>query len=199
VTEKLRPYLPSPIVLHEDGKGYRLEREEERPSHCGRMKGYQGQFGMHVRALSYMLSHGKDGLKQVAEDAVLNANYILAKLKDDYHVPFDGPCMHECLLTDKKQKEHDVSTLDIAKGLVEHGFHPMTVYFPLVVSGAMLIEPTETESKESLDRFITVMKGFAQDIANGETEKFHAFPLSTPVRRVDEVKAAREPKLRWQA
>ncbi len=106
--------------------------------------------------------------------------------------------MHECLVTDKKQKDAGVTTLDMAKALCEAGFHPMTVYFPLVVQGAMLIEPTETESKESLDRLIRVMKGFAEDVRNGDTEKFHNYPLSTPRRRLDEVKAAREPKLRWK-
>ena len=195
-TAELAPYIPVPTVV-KNGDTYALETEAERPETLGQLKGFQGQFGMHVRALAYMMSHGADGLKQVAEDAVLNANYILSQLKDDYHVPFDGPCMHECLLTDKRQKEQDVSTLDIAKALCEHGFHPMTVYFPLVVSGAMLIEPTETESKESIDRFITVMKTIAADIRAGDTQKFHDFPLSTPRRRLDEVKAAREPKLRW--
>ena len=184
--------MPVPTVIEKNGT-YNLETEDDRPSTMGQLKGFQGQFGMHVRALSYMMSHGADGLKQVAEDAVLNANYIMAQLGDDYHVPFDGPCMHECLLTDKKQKEAGVTTLDIAKALCENGFHPMTVYFPLVVQGAMLIEPTETESKQSIDRFITVMKGFAKDVQKGETEKFHDYPLHTPRRRLHEVKAARNP------
>lgn len=198
VTEELAPYLPSPIVLQEAGT-YRFEQEGDRETHCGRMKGFQGQFGMHVRALTYMMSHGADGLRQVSEDAVLNANYILSQLKDRYHVPFDGPCMHECLLTDKRQKESNVTTLDIAKALIEHGFHPMTVYFPLVVQGAMLIEPTETESRDSLDRFIRVMNSIADDVAAGDVDKFHHYPQSTPARRLDEVKAAREPNLRWKA
>lgn len=197
VSETLRAYMPTPTVKQENGS-YRFETNEDRPDHCGRIKGYQGQFGMHVRALSYMLSHGSDGLRQVSEDAVLNANYILSQLKDDYHTPFSGPCMHECLLTDKIQKESGVTTLDIAKALIEHGMHPMTVYFPLVVQGAMLIEPTETENKANLDRFITIMKTIARDIKNGDGDKFHAYPLSSPVRRLDEVKAAREPKLRWK-
>ncbi len=196
VAERLKPYIPSPLVLKE-GDTYRLEKTDERETSCGRLKGYQGQFGMHVRALAYMMSHGADGLKRVSEDAVLNANYILSQLKDDYHVPFEGPCMHECLFTEKHQKENGVSTLDIAKGLIEYGMHPMTVYFPLVVNGAMLIEPTETESKNSLDRFIRVMKKLAADARNGETEKFSNYPVSAPTRRLDEVKAAREPKLRW--
>ncbi|MEM6812184.1 MAG: aminomethyl-transferring glycine dehydrogenase subunit GcvPB [Pseudomonadota bacterium] len=194
---ELAPYVPAPLVVR-DEDGYRLEREGERETNCGRMKGYQGQFGMHVRALSYMMSHGADGLKQVAEDAVLNANYILHSLKDDFHVPFEGPCMHEALFTEKYQKEHDVTTLDIAKGLVEYGMHPMTVYFPLVVNGAMLVEPTETENKESIDRFITVMKVLAEEARTKGADYFHQYPLSAPARRLDEVKAAREPKLRWK-
>lgn len=196
-TEELAKYMPVPTVV-KDGEDYRFEGEDDRPETLGRLKGFQGQFGMHVRALSYMYSHGGDGLLQVAEDAVLNANYILASLKDDYHVPYAGPCMHECLLTDKKQKEAGVSTLDMAKALCEKGFHPMTVYFPLVLPGTMLIEPTETESKDSIDRFITVMKEFAADVRAGDTEKFHDYPLSTPRRRLDEVKAARNPVLRWK-
>ena len=198
-TAELAPYMPVPLARKRND-AYHLDNEQERPETLGRLKGAQGQFGMHVRALTYMLSHGADGLKQVSEDAVLSANYILASLKDDYYAPFahQGPCMHEAILTDKKQKDAGVTTLDIAKALCENGFHPMTVYFPLVAPGAMLIEPTETESKESIDRFITVMKSFANDIKAGDTEKFHDYPLSTPRRRLDEVKAAREPKLRWK-
>lgn len=195
---ELTPYVPVPTVVKR-GEVYALEREADRPETLGQLKGFQGQFGMHVRALAYMMSHGADGLTQVSEDAVLGANYILSQLKDDYHAPYaeNGPCMHEALLTDKKQKDAGVSTLDIAKALEEYGFHPMTVYFPLVLSGTMLIEPTETESKDAIDHFITVMKGFAADVRAGDTEKFHNFPLSTPRRRLDEVKAARNPVLRW--
>lgn len=197
VTKELAPYMPVPVVLK--GKnGFYLETEKERPETLGRLKGFSGQFGMHVRALSYILSHGSDGLKQVSEDAVLNANYILSQLKDDYHVPYPGPCMHECLLTDKLQKEQGTTTIDVAKTLVEYGFHPMTVYFPLVVPGAMLIEPTETESKESLDRFIGVMKWIAAEAREGRGAALHQNPVSTPRRRLDETKAAREPKLRWK-
>ncbi len=196
-TEELAKFMPVPTIL-KDGDEYKLEWEDDRPETLGRLKAFQGQFGMHVRALSYMLSHGADGLKQVSEDAVLNANYILSQLKEEFHVPYEGPCMHECLITHKHQKANGVETLDIAKGLVENGFHPMTVYFPLVLPGTMLIEPTETESKDSIDRFITVMKSFAEDIKNGDTEKFKEFPLSTPRRRLDEVKAARNPVLKCQ-
>jgi glycine dehydrogenase subunit 2 len=153
---------------------------------------------MMVRALAYMMSHGADGLQRVAEDAVLNANYMLHHLKGTFNVPFKGYCMHECLLTDKHLKDKHVSTLDIAKGLIEYGYHPMTVYFPLVVSGAMLIEPTETESKQSLDEFINTMKHLAHLAETNGEDTFKQFPLSTPRRRLDEVKAARQPILKWE-
>ncbi len=198
VTKELEPYMPVPVV-EKRGDKFHLAYEDERKESLGRLKGFPGQFGMHVRALTYILSHGADGLKQVAEDAVLSANYILSQLKGDYHVPFAGPCMHECLLTDKNQKDLGVTTLDIAKTLCENGIHPMTVYFPLVVSGALLIEPTETESKEAIDRFITVMKGIAAEAKAGKGDIIHANPVHTPRRRLDEVTAAREPKLRWKA
>lgn len=197
VTEELAPYMPVPVVI-KDNDTYRLDSEFDRPETLGRLKGFNGQFGMHVRALTYILSHGADGLKQVSEDAVLGANYILSQLSDDYHVPYEGPCMHECLLTDKKQKDLGVTTNDIAKTLVEYGIHPMTVYFPLVLNGTMLIEPTETESKDSLDRFIAVMKQIAADARDGKGEALHANPVSTPRRRLDEATAARNPKLRWK-
>jgi glycine dehydrogenase subunit 2 len=197
-TKELAQYMPVPVVVKK-GDTYSLETAADRPDTLGQLKGFQGQFGMHVRALCYMLSHGADGLKLVSEDAVLNANYILAGLKDHYHAPFahQGPCMHEALVTDKIQKEKGVTTLDLAKALCENGFHPMTVYFPLVVAGAMLIEPTETESQEAMDRFIDTMKSFARDVKDGDADKFHSYPLSTPRRRLDEVKAAREPRLKW--
>ncbi len=195
VSAELAPYLPVPRV-EKTKEGFRLIAKDAES--IGRLKGFQGQFGMAVRALSYMLSHGGDGLKQVAEDAVLNANYILSQLKTLYHVPFPGYCMHECLLTDKLQKNKGVTTMDIAKTLIEYGIHPMTVYFPLVVQGAMLIEPTETETKASLDHFIAIMKMIAEKTASGESEPFHENPVSTPRKRLDEVKAARHPALKWE-
>lgn len=199
VTKALEPFLPVPVVLLENGQ-YRLMTEEKRPETCGRLKGFQGQFGMHVRALSYILSHGKDGLRLVSNKAVLNANYILARLKNHFHVPFPGPCMHECLLTDRLQKENEVQTLDIAKSLIEHGFHPMTVYFPAIQPGTMLIEPTDTETKETIDRFITAMVAIATAAKDAQKAKeLHAMPLSSPRRRIDEVKAAKFPVLRWKA
>ena len=196
--DALAPYMPIPTVIKKDNR-YTLETESDRPETLGRLKGFHGQFGMHVRALTYMLSHGKDGLKRVSEDSVLHANYILRALEDDFHAPYadQGPCMHEALLTEKRQKEDGITTLDIAKALTEKGFHPMTVYFPLVLPGTMLIEPTETESKDSMDRFITVMKDIATDARNGQSERYHNFPESTPRRRLDEVYAARNPVLRW--
>lgn len=199
VTEELAPYLPVPCVV-KDGSGYKLETMNDRPTSFGRLKGFQGQFGMHVRALAYMMSHGADGLRQVSEDAVLNANYIFSQLKNDFYAPYpDRPCMHECLLTDKIQKDGaGITTLDIAKTLIEYGMHPMTVYFPLVLQGTMLIEPTETESRDNLDRFIAVMKMIAKDAKAGDAEAFHRYPVSSPRRRLDEVTAARQPRLRYK-
>lgn len=193
VRADLAEFLPTPNVIKE-GEVYKLIAPK---NSVGKVKGFNGQFGMMVRALTYILSHGTDGLQKVAEDAVLSANYILAKLKDYYHVPYSGNCMHECLLTDKIQKAKNISTLDIAKALVEYGYHPMTVFFPLVVSGAMLIEPTETETKETVDQFINTMIYIAKEVEKGEGDKFHSFPVSTPRRRLDEVKAAKNPVLTW--
>ena len=187
VSKELTDFTPSPIVVKE-GNTYKISAPK---STVGKIKGFHGQFGMMVRALSYMMSHGADGLKQVAEDAVLSANYILAKLKNHYNVPFDGPCMHECLLNDKIQKEKGITTLDIAKALVEYGMHPMTVFFPLVTSGAMLIEPTETENKVVIDKFINTMIYIANEVKSDNGNKFHSYPISTPRRRVDEVRAAK--------
>lgn len=194
VSQELAPYLPVPNVVKE-GERFRLIGDAA--ASIGRLKGFNGQFGMAVRALAYMLSHGADGLKQVAEDAVLNANYVLSQLKDLYHVPFPGTCMHECLLTDKFQKEKGITTMEVAKTLIEYGIHPMTVYFPLVVQGAMLIEPTETETKASLDHFIAVMRMIAEKTAAGDIEALKNNPVSSPRKRLDEVRAARNPVLKW--
>ncbi|MBI3516457.1 MAG: aminomethyl-transferring glycine dehydrogenase subunit GcvPB, partial [Proteobacteria bacterium] len=156
------------------------------------------QMGMFVRALSYMMSHGADGLRQVASDAVLNANYLLANLRDDLSPAFDGPCMHEALFDDDFLKDTGVSTLDFAKALIDEGFHPMTMYFPLVVHGALLIEPTETESRQALDQFIAVLRALARRAKAGDQDHFHAAPRLTPRRRLDETAAARKPVLRWR-
>lgn len=193
VRSELAEFLPTPHV-EKQGDVYKLVAPK---NSCGKVKGFNGQFGMHVRALTYMLSHGSNGLQKVAEDSVLSANYILAKLKDHYHVPFEGNCMHECLLTDKIQKTQGLSTLDIAKALVEYGIHPMTVFFPLVVQGAMLIEPTETETKETIDDFISTMIFIADEIKEGRGDRFHNYPINTPRRRLDDVRAAKTPVTTW--
>jgi glycine dehydrogenase subunit 2 len=177
--------------------GFRLVEHPEGQS-FGRLKAFQGQMGMFVRALTYILSHGADGLLQASSDAVLSANYIMASLQDVMSPAFDGPCMHEALFDDRFLKDTGVTTLDFAKAMLDEGYHPMTVYFPLVVHGAMLIEPTESESKESLDLFIATMRNLAERAKAGEAEHFTGAPRLTPRRRLDETAAARKPVLRWR-
>jgi len=162
------------------------------------MCAFHGQMGMFVRAMAYMLSHGSDGMRQASEDAVLNANYIRASLSDLISPAFGNqPCMHEALFDDRWLEDTGLTTLDFAKAMIDEGFHPMTVYFPLVVHGAMLIEPTESESKQSLDRFIASLRGLAAAARSGDTARFKEAPRFAPRRRLDETRAAREPKLRW--
>jgi glycine dehydrogenase subunit 2 len=199
----LAPFAPLPLIVH--GKdGFQLvEDEATAKAHdvqpYGRMSAFHGQMGMFTRAMAYMMSHGADGLAAVAGDAVLNANYVLAALKGDMSAPFahTGPCMHEALFDDTFLKDTGVTTLDIAKAMIDEGYHPMTMYFPLVVHGAMLIEPTETESKFALDEFIRVMKGLAQAAKSGDKARFEGAPHFSPRRRLDETAAARKPVLRW--
>jgi glycine dehydrogenase subunit 2 len=201
-SEALAPFAPLPFVRkHDDGTFELVEeeaREASRGQNFGRMTAFHGQMGMFTRALTYMLSHGADGLKQVAEDAVLNANYILRSLEDVLHAPFaaSGPCMHEALFGDR-DFAGGLTTLDLAKGLIDEGYHPMTVYFPLVVHGAMLVEPTETESKAAIDQFIAAMRGLASRALAGD-ETLKAAPYYAPRRRLDETAAARKPKLAWE-
>ncbi|WP_419760925.1 aminomethyl-transferring glycine dehydrogenase subunit GcvPB [Rhodospirillum centenum] len=194
----LAPFAPLPYVVHGED-GFRLvEHAGEAEGHpFGRMKGFHGQMGMFVRALAYMLSHGGDGLRQAASDAVLNANYVLASLKDVMSASFEGPCMHEALFDDRFLKGTGITPLDFAKALIDEGFHPMTMYFPLVVQGALLIEPTETESKQTLDQFIGTLRALAERAKTGDEEYFHGAPRLTPRRRLDETAAARKPVLRW--
>ena len=195
----LAPFAPLPWVVHGEN-GFRLiehKTEKGAENSFGRMKGFHGQMGMFTRALSYILSHGADGLWQVSGDAVLNANYILAGLKDVMSAPFKGPCMHEALFDDSFLKDTDVTTADIAKALIDRGFHPMTMYFPLVVHGAFLIEPTETEGKETLDAFIGTMRDLVGKAKKGEVDFFKQSPFYTPRRRLDETRAARQPILKW--
>jgi len=202
-SEALAPFVPVPFVL-KDGNSYRLvERGGDAAADggarsFGRLKGFHGQMGMFTRALSYILSHGGDGLKQVAEDAVLNANYLRARLSDVLSVAFDGVCMHEVLFDDTFLKGTDVTTLDFAKALIDEGFHPMTMYFPLIVHGALLVEPTETESRESLDQFVATIRGLVDRARAGGAAAFHSAPRLTPRRRLDETQAARHPILRFR-
>jgi glycine dehydrogenase subunit 2 len=174
------------------------EAADEHPQSFGRMCAFHGQMGMFTRALAYIMSHGADGLRQVSEDAVLNANYILRSLEDVLEAPFagSGPCMHEALFSDAGLAE-GFSTLDIAKGLIDEGYHPMTVYFPLVVHGAMLVEPTETESKATLDQFIGAMRNVVGKAKAGDPSLKTA-PHFAPRRRLDETLAARKPVLVWK-
>ncbi|MCA3255094.1 MAG: aminomethyl-transferring glycine dehydrogenase subunit GcvPB, partial [Alphaproteobacteria bacterium] len=199
-SEALAPFAPLPIV-RKTGDRYDLVEEEQAgeaaPQSFGRMIAFHGQMGMFVRAAAYMLSHGADGLRQVAEDAVLNANYVLRSLEDIMSAPFaaSGPCMHEALFTDAFLDGTGLTTLDIAKALIDEGFHPMTVYFPLVVHGAMLVEPTETESKANLDQLIAALRGIAREAVSGEGGRFKSSPRLAPRSRLDETTAARKPIL----
>jgi glycine dehydrogenase subunit 2 len=199
LADSLAPYAPVPFII-QDEDGFRLveDIEGEAKDAFGRLVAFHGQMGMYVRALTYMLSHGKDGLKQAAEDAVLNANYVLKRLSAEMTPAFDGTCMHEALFSDDFLKDTGVGTLDFAKAMIDEGFHPMTMYFPLVVSGAMLIEPTESESKQGLDQFCDALLGLARDAKSGDQlEKFKAAPIYSPMRRLDETQAARNPVLKW--
>ncbi|MDP3855231.1 aminomethyl-transferring glycine dehydrogenase subunit GcvPB [Phenylobacterium sp.] len=196
----LAPFAPAPWVVS-DGEGFKLveEPQGEAAQAFGRMSAFHGQMGMFVRAYAYMLSHGSDGLRQVAEDAVLNANYIKARLSAAMTPAFpEGPCMHEALFDDTWLEGTDITTLDFAKAMIDEGFHPMTMYFPLVVHGAMLIEPTETESKQELDRFCHALTVLAQAAKAGDVDRFKGAPYLAPLRRLDETLAARKPRLTWR-
>ncbi|MDR2076216.1 MAG: aminomethyl-transferring glycine dehydrogenase subunit GcvPB, partial [Desulfovibrio sp.] len=190
VGETLVPYLPGPRVV-KNGDSYAWN--SDLPLSIGRLHGFHGQFRVLVRAYAYILSLGPE-LKKASALAVLNANYIKESLKDLYALPFDRPCMHECVFTDERQKAGQVGTLDIAKRLIDLGFHPPTVFFPLVVNSAIMIEPTETESREDLDAFIAAMRQIARE-ARENPELLRQAPVMTKVRRLDEVGAARRPLL----
>jgi glycine dehydrogenase subunit 2 len=197
----LAPYAPSPWLTQGEA-GYALieDADGEAAAAFGRLCAFHGQMGMYVRALAYMMSHGSDGLRQVAEDAVLNANYIKARLGEAMSPAYpDGPCMHEALFDDSWLEGTGITTLDFAKAMIDVGFHPMTMYFPLVVHGAMLIEPTETESRAELDRFCDALLELAAAAKAGDVERFKGAPFHAPLRRLDETLAARKPKLRWTA
>jgi glycine dehydrogenase subunit 2 len=193
IKKDLAPYLPIPVI-EKHGEICRLN--DDRPHSIGKVKAFYGNFGVLIKAYAYILSMGAEGLKRVSEIAVLNANYLMKKLKDHYYLPYDRPCMHECVFTDRFQEGYHVSTLDIAKRLIDYGLHPPTIYFPLVVRGALMMEPTETESKESIDRFIETMIKIAKE-AEENPDLLRQAPQRVKVRRLDEVLAARKPRLKW--
>ena len=194
VKKALEPYLPKPRIIK---KGKRFSFDYQRPKSIGKLRAFYGNFGIMLRAYCYIKIMGADGLKKASEMAVLNANYIKEKLKGHYHLPYDQTCMHECVFSDKFQAEKDVHTLDIAKRLMDYGFHPPTIYFPLIVSGAIMTEPTETETKETLDNFIDAMIQIAKE-ARENPDIVKNAPHTTRVSRLDEARAARNPVLRWK-
>ncbi len=193
VREGLANFLPGPVVTRSEDGAFQTS---DPPNSIGRLSGAYGNFGVALRAYAYIRTLGSDGLREVSEAAIINANYLLARLRDAYDVPFDRTCLHEALLTGKKQRQNDVRTLDIAKRLLDYGYYAPTVYFPLVVDEAMLIEPTESESKEAIDAFCDAMLEIARE-AETEPDLVTSAPHVTPVRRLDEAKAARKPILHW--
>ena len=195
VKKLLERYLPVPrLVESADG---RLRLETDRPHSIGRMRAFVGNFGVLVRALAYILANGPDGIRRTTEDAVLNASYVRKQLEDVYELPYSSPTLHECVFSDRRQMKHGVNTMDIAKRLIDYGFHPYTVAFPLIVHGALMIEPTESESKEELDLFIAAMRAIARE-AETSPEMVRNAPHTTRVQRLDEVTANRKPILRWK-
>ena len=193
VRERIEPYLPAPVVVR-DGDAFRLDHD--RPKSIGRVRGFAGPFGVFVRSYAFMRAYGP-GLREMSEVAVLNANYVLARLRDAYDLPYDRLCMHEFVLSARNLKrEHGITALDVAKRLMDYGIHPPTVYFPLVVPEALMIEPTETEPKERLDDFVDAMQAIAREAAESP-ELLKEAPHGRPVRRLDEVRAAKQPVLRY--
>ena len=211
VSERLEPFLPTPIPVLAEGDpeevlrnawagrstpGARFALDHDRPASVGQVRSFYGNFGMHLRAYTYIRSNGAQGLRTVSDDAVLAANYLRARLLDDYELPYPGICKHEVVFSGRRQKrQHGVSALDIAKAILDEGMHPPTIYFPLIVEEALMIEPTETESLETLDAFVGVMRGIARRAEEDPASLKHA-PVSTPVGRLDEAMAARRPDLR---
>jgi glycine dehydrogenase subunit 2 len=199
VNERLAPFLPGPQVVREPDGSFRLERTGERPTSIGRMRAYQGSVGVLVRAYAYIRAHGASGLREVSDDAVLAANYLKSRLAGTYDVPYDRPCKHEFVASAATiKRDTGVRTLDIAKRLIDYGYHPPTIYFPLIVDEGMLIEPTETESLETLDAFAAALIAIAAETA-ATPELVTGAPHGAPVRRLDEATAARQPNLRWRA
>ena len=195
VRNHLAEYLPVPRIV---AAGNRFELQDDSPKSIGRVRSFFGNFGVIARAYAYILALGGDGLEDVSRMALLNANYIRKKLEKAYHLAYNEPCMHECVFTDRLQQRNGVSTLDIAKRLLDYGYHPPTIYFPLVVTGALMIEPTETETVETLDGFVDAMIAIAHEAKN-DPQLVRSAPHTTPVRRLDEARAARKPVLRWES
>lgn len=195
VTSALQPFLPGPRVVRE-GETFHLE--SDRPRSIGRVATFLGQFGMMIRAYAYILSLGASGLRRNTELAVVHANYLRKRLEHTYSLPYATPTLHEVVFSDNNLQEHGVSTMDLAKRLMDYNFHAPTIYFPLVVRGAIMIEPTETESRRELDRFVDAMEAIARE-AREEPERLHQAPESMPVGRLDEAAAARRPVLRWRS
>jgi glycine dehydrogenase subunit 2 len=191
----LEPFLPVPVIVTKPNGA--LAFDYERPQSIGRVRAFYGNFGMLVRALAYIMANGPDGLRLTTEDAVLNANYIRKKLEGYYDLPYSTPTMHEVVFSDHRQTKNGIKTGDIAKRLIDYGFHPYTVSFPLIVHGALMIEPTESESKEELDLFIDAMRSIAEECEKDPKLVLEA-PHTTRVSRLDEVTAARKPILRWK-
>jgi glycine dehydrogenase subunit 2 len=198
VGEKLLPFLPSPRVLREPGGLFRLERPDERPTSIGRVRSFACSTAILVRAYAYICAHGAAGLCEVSDDAVLAANYVKARLGGILDIPFGRPCMHEFVASAATLKaETGLRTLDVAKRLIDYGFHPPTIYFPHTVDEALLIEPTETESRETLDAFVEALRRIVAE-AHDDPELLLSAPHTSPVRRLDEATAARQPNLRWR-
>ena len=195
VSARLEPFLPAPMVGFDEETG-RYHWDDDRPDSIGRISGFHGNFGVLVRAFAYVFGHGRDGLREVGERAVLNANYLACLVRDVYPLAFPGRPMHEFVATARPFRKYGVRAMDVAKRLIDLGFHPSTVYFPLVVEEAMMVEPTETESRETLDAFAQAMLRAAREAAE-DPGLLHAAPVTTPVGRLDEARAARELKLRW--
>jgi glycine dehydrogenase subunit 2 len=193
VKKRLEPFLPVPVI------GRRADRfflDWDRPQSIGKLGQYYGNFGIMVRAYAYIRSLGPEGLAEASRLAILNANYLRVKLRDHLHLPHPDACLHECVFSDKGLP-HEVTTLDVAKRLMDYGFHPPTIYFPLVVHGALMVEPTESESKETLDQFAEAIRSIVQE-ARENPDLLKSAPHRTPVGRLDEVRAARKPVLRWK-
>jgi glycine dehydrogenase subunit 2 len=191
VRKELEPFLPVPRIIENNG-GYELSYDF--PDSIGKLQAFYGNFGVIIKAYSYILSMGHDNLKKASQLAVLNANYIKESLKEVFYLPYDRPCMHECVFSDRFQRVQNITTLDMAKRLMDYGFHPPTIYFPLVVNGAIMIEPTETESKEDIDHFIEVCKTIARE-AEDNPDILRNAPGHCKVKRLDETAAARRPCL----